>query len=44
MNAADFLFRLYHHDKILDYEQFTDRLNALEKLKAGDLKPQMPST
>ena len=42
-DAAEFLFRLHHRDGVLDFDQLKDRLDALEKLKAGHLKPRMPS-
>ena len=38
MAADHFLFSLYRK-KTLDREAFDERLNALERLKAGDLKP-----
>ena len=41
-DAEDFLFRL-HRDGRLDFRQLENRLDALKELKAGRLKPQMPS-
>lgn len=41
-DAEDFLFRL-HRDGVLDFKQLGNRLDALKDLKAGRLKPQMPS-
>ena len=41
MDAADFLFRLYHRDHVLDFPQLEERLHKLEALKAGRLKPDV---
>ncbi len=40
MDADKFLFRL-HRDGVLSLEELGKRLTALDKLKAGDLKPYM---
>lgn len=42
-DAADFLFRLHHHDGVLDFDQLRDRLEALNRLQAGQLKPRVRS-
>ena len=42
LDAEDFLWRL-HRSQHLDFNQFRDRLDAVKELKAGRLKPQMPS-
>lgn len=41
-DAAEFLFRLHHHDGVLDFNQLKERLDNLKKLQAGLLKPQIP--
>lgn len=41
MDAADFLFRLHHRDKVLDFEQLRERLERLKELQAGRLRPEL---
>lgn len=41
MDAADFLFQLHHRGGALDFEQLRERLERLEDLKAGRLRPKL---
>ena len=43
MDAADFLFRLHHRDGVLDFEQLRERLEKLQELKTGRLRPEPPA-